>query len=40
MVLGHGAFTVDDTDFNRAFAAMLELEKACRDEVLERVKKR
>lgn len=39
MVLGHGVFTVDDTDFNRAFAAMLELEKTCRDEVLERVKK-
>jgi hypothetical protein len=37
MVLGHGAFTVDDTDFNRAFAALLELERACRKTVLARV---
>ena len=36
MVLGHGVFTVDDADFNRAFAAMLDLERACRDEVLGR----
>jgi ribulose-5-phosphate 4-epimerase/fuculose-1-phosphate aldolase len=39
MVHGHGVFTVDETDFNRAFAAMLDLEKTCRDEVLERVAK-
>jgi len=37
MVLGHGAFTVDDRDFNRAFAAMLDLERDCRDAVLARV---
>lgn len=39
MVLGHGVFTVDDTDFNRAFAAMLDLERACRDEVLDRMER-
>ncbi len=37
MVLGHGAFTVDDTDFNRAFAALLDLERDCRETVLARV---
>ncbi|MFZ5813506.1 MAG: class II aldolase/adducin family protein [Thermodesulfobacteriota bacterium] len=37
VVYGHGVFAVDPTDFNAAFAAMLELERACRDRVLARV---
>ncbi len=37
VVYGHGVFAVDPTDFNAAFAAMLELERACRDRVIARV---
>ncbi|QLA21045.1 class II aldolase/adducin family protein [Desulfolutivibrio sulfoxidireducens] len=37
MVYGHGLFAVDQTDFNAAFAAMLEIERRSRDEVLARV---
>jgi ribulose-5-phosphate 4-epimerase/fuculose-1-phosphate aldolase len=37
VVYGPGVFAVDPTDFNAAFAAMLELERACRDRVLARV---
>ncbi len=31
IVYGHGVFTVGKTDFNDAFAALLEIEKACRE---------
>ena len=38
IVLGHGLFATGQTEFNEAFAALLDTENACRAEYFQRVR--
>ena len=37
IVYGHGLFTVGRTDFNEAFANLLDIERSCRQSYFESV---
>lgn len=38
IVYGHGVFTIDDTDFNRALHKLIDIERQCRIEYFQRIR--